>query len=71
MGLVEAGSFRCKNDGHKCDKINTSPLFLRGQGARRFQAASAFNKTNWVFRFAGGYKQNRQLKDIKTVRNER
>jgi hypothetical protein len=30
------------NGSHPCYKLNTSPLFLRGQGARRLITASAF-----------------------------
>jgi hypothetical protein len=33
---------RFDNSSYSCYKLGTSPLFLRGQGARRLTAASAF-----------------------------
>lgn len=34
--------FRFDNSSYSCYKLDTSPLFLRGQGARRLTTASAF-----------------------------
>ena len=33
---------RFDSGSHSCYKLDTSPLFLRGQGARRLTTASAF-----------------------------